>query len=43
MFGNSLTITCGDGCVAGEESPVNQRVSGIWGGYEGVLLWSMGV
>ena len=29
--------------AAGEESPVNQRVSGIWTGYVGVLLWLLGV
>ena len=28
--GVSTDGTCGDGCVAGEESPVNERILGIW-------------
>ena len=38
---------CGDealrvGGVAGAEGLGSQRVSGIWGGYVGVLLWVIG-
>ena len=35
---NSALKECGDSGVAGAESPVNQRGSGIWAGYVGVLL-----
>ncbi len=30
---------CGDSGVAGVESPVNKRGSGIWARYVGVRLW----
>ena len=35
---HSCEQTCGDGGVAGEESPVNQSVSGFCVVYVGVLL-----
>lgn len=40
-FGNHFHTlnTCGDRRTAGAENPVNQRDSGIWAGYVGVLLW----
>jgi hypothetical protein len=40
---NCSNKACGNGSVAREKSPVNQRVSGIWAGYVGVLLWLIGV
>lgn len=35
--------SCGDGLLAVKESPVNRKVSEVWGRYLGVFLWVIGV